>query len=61
MTITEQLKKDLWGHNLADVARVTGLSYPTVYAVAKGSTNATMATVEKINAYLKDFKENDTN
>ncbi|HEY4714875.1 MAG TPA: helix-turn-helix transcriptional regulator [Aquirhabdus sp.] len=58
MSILEQLQKDLWGHNIAEIARVTGLSYPTVFNVANGkSPNVTFSTIQKIEKYLKDFDD----
>lgn len=50
----EQIKAALSDRNLTEVARRTGLSYPTVYGIAKGTnSNPAYQSVEKLVQYLK--------
>lgn len=52
MTLLE-IRERLSDRNLTTVAERTGLSYPTVYMIAKGrQTNPSYSTIEKLTQYL---------
>lgn len=58
----EQIKAALSDRNLTEVARRTGLSYPTVYGIAKGTTsNPAYQSVEKLAQYLNGEKTHGCN
>ena len=53
----EQIKAALSDRNLTEVARRTGLSYPTVYGIAKGANNnPAYHSVKKLAQYLEGEK-----
>lgn len=57
--VLNKIKKGLEDRNLAEVARKTGLSYPTVYNFAKGDlTIAKVSTAITLAKYLKFMDSN---
>ena len=52
MLTVEQIVNYLTDRNLVVVAERTGLSYQTVWRVARGETNPDYSTVKKLSDYL---------
>jgi transcriptional regulator with XRE-family HTH domain len=58
----EQVKAALSDRNLTEVARRTGLSYPTVQGIASGKTeNPSYQSVERLAQYLAGASCNGSN